>query len=57
MYLIYSGTSRTIWAVHTARNEENRWWKIQVEKDHIEDTVVDGWIKLNRILEKHGFKA
>ena len=58
MYLIYSSTSgRTIWTVHTARNDENRWWKIHVERDHIEDTVVDGWITLSQILEKYGFKA
>jgi hypothetical protein len=58
MYFIYSSTSRrSIWTVHTARNDENRWWKIQMERDHTEDTVVDGWITLNQILEKYGFKA
>ena len=35
----------------------HRWWKIKVERDHIEDTVIDGWITLNHILEKYGFKA
>jgi hypothetical protein len=58
MYLIYSRTSRrTIWTVHKARNEENRWRKIHVERDHTEDTVVNGWTTLNQILEKYGFKA